>query len=238
MTQGEATGAAPAPSEAGRRGRLGNWGKTALLACFSATIGLVFLELAVRLIEPRDALREYFEGHDAVLHHKFIPGARGRHKTLEFDAAYAINSLGLRSGELARDKPPGSKRILMLGDSFTEGNGVQQSETFSSLLQARLDGARVGEKLEIVNAGVGSYSALLELLYLKTAGLAAAARPRHPELRSVRPPRRHPVHPAGRVRRGRSAGCSSPRAQERTGLLADQAPRRLQELPEAAHPHL
>jgi GDSL-like Lipase/Acylhydrolase family len=171
VTRGEATGEAPAPSEAGRRGGLGNRGKTALLACFGAMCGLVGLELAVRLIEPRDALREYFERHDPVLHHKFIPGARGRHKTLEFDVAYDINSLGLRSGELARDKPPGSKRILMLGDSFTEGNGVQESETFSSRLQAKLDEARLGERLQVVNAGVGSYSPLLELLYLKTAGL-------------------------------------------------------------------
>jgi hypothetical protein len=171
MTQAEATGEAPAPSKPGHRGGLSNRGKTALLACFGAICGLVGLELAVRLIEPRDALREYFERHDAVLHHKFIPGAKGRHKTLEFDVAYDISSLGLRSGELARDRPPGLKRILMLGDSFTEGNGVQQSETFSSRLQAKLDEAGLAERFQIVNAGVGSYSPLLELLYLKTAGL-------------------------------------------------------------------
>ncbi len=171
MSPEAGTGAGPAPREAESPGRLRNWQKAAILLCFGAVFGFVCLELAVRLIEPRDALREYFEGHDAVLHHKFIPGASGHHKTLEFDAEYRINSLGLRSAEITRDKPPGTKRVLMLGDSFTEGNGVQQSETFSSRLQARLDDAGLGQRLQVVNAGVGSYSSLIELLYLKTAGL-------------------------------------------------------------------
>jgi hypothetical protein len=161
----------PRAPEAKSRAPLRSWQKTALLACFGATFGFVCLELAVRLIEPREGLREDFERHDPVLHHKFIPGAHGRHKALEFDAAYEINSLGLRSPEVAREKPPGTKRILMLGDSFTEGNGVQQSETFSSRLQAKLDEAGLGGRVQVVNAGVGSYSSLLELVYLETAGL-------------------------------------------------------------------
>jgi hypothetical protein len=151
---------------------LGNKGKTALLAGASALLGILFLELAVRLIEPREVLREYFERGDSILNHKFIPGAHGRHKTLEFDAAYAINSLGLRNDEIPRDKPAGVRRLLMLGDSFTEGNGVQASETFSSRLQAKLDQSEAGRKWQVINAGVGSYSPLLELLYLENGGLA------------------------------------------------------------------
>jgi hypothetical protein len=134
--------------------------------------GLVGLELAVRLIEPREVLREYFERGDPVLNHKFIPGARGWHKTLEYDPAYAINSLGLRNDEIPREKPRGIHRILMLGDSFTEGNGVQASETFSSRLQEQLRQTEAGKSWQVINAGVGSYSPLLELLYLKNGGLA------------------------------------------------------------------
>ena len=143
-----------------------------MLAAFGAACGLLVLEVAVRLIEPREVLREYFERGDPVLNHKFIAGARGRHKTLEFDAAYAINSLGLRNDEIPREKPKGIRRILMLGDSFTEGNGVQASETFSSRLQERLRQTEAGTHWQIVNAGVGSYSPLLELLYLKNGGLS------------------------------------------------------------------
>jgi len=37
----------------------------------------------------------------------------------------------------------------MLGDSMTEGFGVEMNETFSSLLQEKL-----GDKFEVINAGV------------------------------------------------------------------------------------
>jgi hypothetical protein len=137
----------------------------------SILVGLLLLELAVRLVEPREVLREFFVRPDPVLHHKLLPSARGRHKTPEFDVAYVINSLGLRDREISREKPAGTSRILMLGDSFTEGNGVDQKETFSSRLQAMLDQAGFGKRWQVINAGVGSYSPLLEYLYLKNGGL-------------------------------------------------------------------
>jgi hypothetical protein len=146
-------------------------GKRFALVGSSILVGFLLLELAVRLVEPREVIREFFERPDPVLHHKFLPGARGRHKTPEFDAAYVINSLGLRDREISRDKPAGMSRILMLGDSFTEGNGVDQKETFSSRLQAMLNQAGFGKRWQVINAGVGSYSPLLEYVYLKNGGL-------------------------------------------------------------------
>ena len=134
-------------------------------------LGLLGLELAVRLIEPREARRESFQQPDPVLHHKFIPGGHGFHETSEFSAAYAISSVGLRDRELPRDKAVGARRILMLGDSFTEGTGVDARETFSSRLQERLDQAGFGTRWQVLNAGVSSYSPLLEYLYLENGGL-------------------------------------------------------------------
>jgi hypothetical protein len=150
---------------------LSETGKRLALVGSSVLVGVLLLELAVRLIEPREVIREFFERPDPVLHHRFIPGARGRHRTLEFDAGYEINSLGLRNKEIPRAKPAGMSRILMLGDSFTEGNGVDEQETFSSRLQAMLDQAGFGARWQVVNAGVGSYSPLLEYIYLKNEGL-------------------------------------------------------------------
>jgi len=146
-------------------------GKRLALAGISLVFALLIVEVAVRMIEPREVLREFFETSDPVLHHRLIPDARGRQKTMEFDAPYEINSLGLRDREFPRAKPVGAKRILVLGDSFTEGVGVGGTETFCSLLQGRLDTAGLG-RWQVINAGVASYSPLLEYLYLKTQGLA------------------------------------------------------------------
>lgn len=142
------------------------------LTTASIVIGLLLLELVVRAIEPREVMRYFFMSSDSVLHHKFIPGAVGRYKTTEFDVEYRINTLGLREREIPRKKLPGTRRILMLGDSFTEGDGVEYGETFSARLQAMLDSTVLPERWEVINAGVGSYAPLVEYLYLTNAGLA------------------------------------------------------------------
>jgi len=55
------------------------------------------------------------------------------------------------------------KRILFIGDSFTEGVGVSSDINFTALIQKKLD----TNKIEILNAGVGSYSPKLYNLKLK-----------------------------------------------------------------------
>jgi lysophospholipase L1-like esterase len=52
-------------------------------------------------------------------------------------------------------KPPGTVRILGLGDSVTFGYGVRLEETFLKVLEQRLNaGDRSGARYEVVNAGV------------------------------------------------------------------------------------
>ena len=140
--------------------------------------GVVFTlgaaEVVLRLSTPREIMRYFFVAPDATLHHRFIPGAVGRYQSTEFNTSYRISSAGLRDREFAVPKPAGIFRILMLGDSFTEGDGVEAQETFSKRLESMLAG-RFGEgHVEVVNAGVGSYSPLLEYLYLTKSGLALA----------------------------------------------------------------
>lgn len=145
--------------------------KLLALGAASVVFSLLVVEGIVRLIEPREVLREFFEIQDPVLHHKFIPSSHGRQKTVEFDAPYTINALGLRNPEITVAKPTGVKRLLMLGDSFTEGVGVSGDETFTSQLRKKLDQAGLSARWQIINGGVASYSPLLEYLYLKNSGL-------------------------------------------------------------------
>jgi hypothetical protein len=165
-------GARVTEPESGPRSRAAEWISRLALLAGSLCVSLLALELVVRFIEPREVLREFFETSDPILHHRLIPGARARQKTTEFDAAYEINSLGLRGPEISRVKPAGTKRLLILGDSFTEGVGVNGNETYASRLQVLLDESRLPSRWQVINAGVASYSPLLEYVYLKHSGLA------------------------------------------------------------------
>jgi lysophospholipase L1-like esterase len=58
----------------------------------------------------------------------------------------------------------------MLGDSFTMGKGVQDNETFSVLVEQRLQKALAncgGGSLEVLNGGVDSYAPILSRLQLE-----------------------------------------------------------------------
>lgn len=71
---------------------------------------------------------------------------------------YTRNQWNLRDRDYATPKPEGRRRVLMLGDSFTFGQGViDDREIFPELLEANLTKARTAEgksSVEILNGGL------------------------------------------------------------------------------------
>ncbi len=106
---------------------------------------------------------------DDYRHHKLIPGTFSEFNQRDFHYVQRVNNLGLRGPDRPVQKPPGTYRILMLGDSFTMGKGVNDDETFSALLDGRLN-ARLGDcadlRVEVLNGGVDSYSPVLSYIQL------------------------------------------------------------------------
>lgn len=77
------------------------------------------------------------------------------------------NSKGLRSlREFSYNKPPGVKRILLIGDSFFWGYGVDDRDIISEVLQRK-----VRDSIEVINGAVTGYATDQELLWLVEEGL-------------------------------------------------------------------
>jgi hypothetical protein len=72
-------------------------------------------------------------------------------KTNPYGVAFDFNSRGFRDREFA-PKPPGTKRVVFVGDSFTEAQGVVESASLVRLVEARL--RRQEPSLEAWNLGV------------------------------------------------------------------------------------
>jgi lysophospholipase L1-like esterase len=64
---------------------------------------------------------------------------------------FHYNELRFRDAPLG-PKPPGVKRIMVLGDSFTEGQGVKEEDTMVRVLARRLDALAPG-RFEVRNCG-------------------------------------------------------------------------------------
>jgi hypothetical protein len=76
------------------------------------------------------------------------------------------DSFGLRGDADTPPKAPGEYRILVLGDSFTWGIGVESAETFPAALERRLrEGAR--RPITVVNGGMPSYGTVQELAFYR-----------------------------------------------------------------------
>jgi len=85
------------------------------------------------------------------------PGAHGSSPLGGPDRAeIRTNSLGLRGAEIADHKPDGVKRVLVFGDSYVFGVGLDEEHTLSARLERMLGAG--GERYEVVNLGVAGYS--------------------------------------------------------------------------------
>jgi len=88
----------------------------------------------------------------------------------EYDGLwYKTNQHGMRSRECSLIKPPGVKRICVLGDSVAFGYRLPYMEqTFAYLLEDKLNSNKFKtSRYEVLNFGVTSYNAYQEELTLK-----------------------------------------------------------------------
>lgn len=63
------------------------------------------------------------------------------------------NSFGMRNPEIPKEKPPGTKRVLFLGDSFTMGWGVSEERGFVRLSESLLNAKQLPTPIQTINAG-------------------------------------------------------------------------------------
>ena len=83
---------------------------------------------------------------------------------------FVTNSQGFRSNEDFRlEKPPGTFRVIALGDSTTEGFEVRQNYTYPAVLERYL--RKYGINAEVFNTGISGFGTAEELIYLENEGI-------------------------------------------------------------------
>ncbi len=146
--------------------------KNIIAVCLGLLVSLVVGEMVVRIFKLAPAVVSYNDYFRLVdnprIVYEIIPGI---HKD-----QVNINKQGFKDEEFVRQKTDNRIRIVMLGDSITEGAHVPSGKTFSDRLEAHLNSrARaIGSSLnyEVMNFGVGGYNLDAEVETLKTKALA------------------------------------------------------------------
>ncbi len=135
--------------------------------------GEALARVRVKVLSGSWSTRSAFSGQFSEYHPRFgwslLPGAHVTHRTTEYDVDIVINDQGFRQQVV----PPltsneGVDRIVVLGDSFTFGYGVQEQVRFTELLPEHLPG------VEVLNMGVPATGTDQHVLFFEEAGGADA----------------------------------------------------------------
>ncbi len=142
----------------------------ALTVVVGVGLGLVVLEIGARifLAEMGPAVggeRTTFSEYDALLGWAHRPDMQATFSRRKFSVDVSINSDRLRDREYPHERSD-MRRMLVLGDSFGWGYGVEHVERFDEVLESR------HPDWEIINASVSGYGTDQQLLYLTERGWA------------------------------------------------------------------
>jgi hypothetical protein len=132
-------------------------------------VALAGAETALRLFAPQPTGPVQY-AWNPELGQVQVPHQKGR-RTIPgvYSYSYTNNSMGIRgTEEYAAGRRPGVRRILLLGDSFTYGVGVDDEQTFAVRLERILDSTDA--KTEVINAGVGGTGTDYALNFFLKAG--------------------------------------------------------------------
>lgn len=101
---------------------------------------------------------------------RFRPNTVFWHTSVDGRWRFDINAQGFRNDrDFGYEKPYGTARIVVLGDSQMAGFEVRQGQTLSATLERYLNGQ--GVKAEVINTGVSGFSPAEALVVLENEAL-------------------------------------------------------------------
>jgi hypothetical protein len=140
-----------------------------VIALVAVLISLVGVEIYLRLYAPQAiyAIRYCYLGWCHVPSVSFVHGGEAG----EFITHIQYNSQGLRDYEYSIDKPVGYRRILIFGDSYTEGLEVEMEDLVAKRLERILSRCIPDHPVQVINFGVSAYDTAQEWWYFKNEGV-------------------------------------------------------------------
>jgi len=131
-------------------------------------VAVLIGEVGIRVVAPQPLQHIQL---DDQLYFVNRPSARFRYaRENEYSVDVAYNAWGFR-GPIPDPSPaPGVTRILLVGDSQTEGLQVPYEETYGAVLRRDLERLLPDRRFEVINLAVSAYGTHQEVLTLRRYG--------------------------------------------------------------------
>lgn len=136
-----------------------------IMMATSLIAALLLAEIIVRIFFPQQESIRWFKSDPR---YGYVNKADFHQKCRYLDADFVMdvrtNSFGHRAKEYDLSKK-GVKRVLVLGDSFVFGYGLNAEAISSNVLEKMLN--KDGERYLVINSGVGGWGTLQEITYAR-----------------------------------------------------------------------
>lgn len=139
-----------------------------LLTMVAGMAALVAMELTVRWLAPQPLQHIQLDDELYFVNRPDLTFTYARADEYAIPVAY--NAWGFRGPIPPEHRPPGTTRILLLGDSQTEGLQVALDQTYGAVLRREVERRLPGRRVEVVNLAVSAYGTHQELLTLTRHG--------------------------------------------------------------------
>jgi lysophospholipase L1-like esterase len=154
--------------------------KKTALSLVALLVVIALVEAGVRAIDPfgisyQLEVSRFLDPREGAVVAAGPPLVRTLRPGFDYRGSFVshVNALGLRGDETLEAKPPGTFRVLFVGDSVTFGLGVDDALCFPALVQQELR-AEGRDDVEVLNGGCPGWDGVQEAHWLKSRGLALA----------------------------------------------------------------
>lgn len=154
--------------------RVKPWKLGVIVALASTVFTLGLMEVVLHVLDlPREQVghQRIFVEHDSLLGWRNSPNRTGRISTDEYVRDLAYNERSMRGPVRPYEKPEGTYRIVLVGDSFVDGYTEELGDRVGDVLERLLNQDAPGRPVEVISLGAGGYSTDQELLWLESEGL-------------------------------------------------------------------
>lgn len=150
------------------------WRARIVVAILATTIALCAAELLTRLLAREQTILfpRYHTGasYGPYQLRRLRPKTTFRHTSIDGSWLFSTNAMGFRdTRDWSYERTPGVGRVLVLGDSHTQGFECRQDRTYSAVLERKLRAS--GKPTEVFNCGISGFGTAEQLAFLENEGL-------------------------------------------------------------------
>jgi len=156
------------------RPRRPRWGVRIVAALIALALAFCVAEVLTRLLarEKTILFPRYHTGasYGPYQLRRLRPKTTFRHTSIDGSWTFTTNAQGFRdTRDWSTERTPGVGRVLVLGDSHTQGFECRQGHTFSAVLERKLNA--IGRSAEVFNCGISGFGTAEQLAFLENEGL-------------------------------------------------------------------